>query len=220
METRAYPRSRGGTYASRTRRRGHQGLSPLTRGNRQHRNERSLQPGPIPAHAGEPLRLAYLRACSGAYPRSRGGTCGARAGWEAGYGLSPLTRGNHRCRACPLGCRGPIPAHAGEPRCRSGVARRRRAYPRSRGGTVMIFCARLPAAGLSPLTRGNLPARCRARPHRGPIPAHAGEPPSLPGIQYRFGAYPRSRGGTSTAALPSITVRGLSPLTRGNRASS
>ena len=70
------------------------GLSPLTRGNLLEEPLATDVPGPIPAHAGQPLPIAWLMLLLRAYPRSRGAT----AIWAALYikrkGLSPLTRGN------------------------------------------------------------------------------------------------------------------------------
>ena len=92
---------------------------------------------------------------------------------------------------------GPIPAHAGEPSARFPTSSPTRAYPRSRGGTS-LSCAMMPQRwGLSPLTRGNLLRRAGDLDLRGPIPAHAGEPEGAAPASHRFGAYPRSRGGTS-----------------------
>ena len=71
--------------------------------------------------------------------------------------------------------------------------------------------------GLSPLTRGNLPAANATFSASGPIPAHAGEPPLQSRLRRLQGAYPRSRGGTQTLADLPAPAKGLSPLTRGNR---
>ena len=112
-------------------------------------------------------------------------------------GLSPLTRGNPgRCPTCWLGCR---------------------AYPRSRGGTNPGAPGSAPQRGLSPLTRGNLGHVKRPGLAGGPIPAHAGEPPSNWRCAGCKGAYPRSRGGTKAYRLMRDCAYGLSPLTRGNR---
>ncbi len=72
--SRAYPRSRGGTFGRLLFIRLRKGLSPLARGNHRAGLERLDRHGPIPARAGEPSSLqrkAFLRR---AYPRSRGGT--------------------------------------------------------------------------------------------------------------------------------------------------
>ena len=74
VQSRAYPRSRGGTFKFSMSSPFVKGLSPLARGNQFGDSKQMACVGPIPARAGEPLahcqRLKPLRA----YPRSRGGT--------------------------------------------------------------------------------------------------------------------------------------------------
>ncbi len=233
---RAYPRSRGATYARSPACVVFQGLSPLTRGN--HRLRRSLQRlhGPIPAHAGQP-RSGYRTDRPGrAYPRSRGATCAWRMArtrsrayprsrgatvfelnWKPSErGLSPLTRGNHRGQAHEGGPLGPIPAHAGQPSRQAPRPGQTGAYPRSRGATVWAAVAAVVAAGLSPLTRGNQEPACGTGALCGPIPAHAGQPASSRLRGSTTGAYPRSRGATDIPRQTGQTQTGLSPLTRGN----
>ena len=72
------------------------------------------------------------------------------------------------------------------------------------------------AMGLSPLTRGNRRPRSGYGGHRGPIPAHAGEPLHNRNEACKTGAYPRSRGGTFAKPMILVLATGLSPLTRGN----
>ena len=171
------------------------GLSPLTRGNPQTPGSNTAAEGPIPAHAGEPVQGFDLININRAYPRSRGGTAARANKINQCSGLSPLTRGN--------------PCHAAL-RLIYG------AYPRSRGGTMSARKNRPCLTGLSPLTRGNRLSCEFMLAQHGPIPAHAGEPPTNRTTDFLLGAYPRSRGGTQQpeAALPTWT--GLSPLTRGN----
>ena len=70
----AYPRSRGGTLLSTLLINFEEGLSPLTRGNHCSNSRHLPPPGPIPAHAGEPVTYVNIMGLTGAYPRSRGGT--------------------------------------------------------------------------------------------------------------------------------------------------
>ena len=151
----AYPRSRGGTSAIAPSGQALWGLSPLTRGNHCTTHTEHPGPGPIPAHAGEPLPSRTRYQPPWAYPRSRGGTHPEkRASWLR-RGLSPLTRGNHVVMNLDNGFPGPIPAHAGEPSVVSKHMPGSRAYPRSRGGTRSQRRQLIFALGLSPLTRGN-----------------------------------------------------------------
>ena len=94
---------------------------------------------------------------------------------------------------------------------------RQRAYPRSRGATTKDDNAQVLAMGLSPLARGNLLALYLLARAAGPIPARAGQPFTVPGIEASCGAYPRSRGATPSSAACTSRMKGLSPLARGNR---
>ena len=76
-DTRAYPRSRGGTFARVFHVTHQQGLSPLARGNLTTVKVLPSPIRPIPARAGEPIALCVLVVRSWAYPRSRGGTSAA-----------------------------------------------------------------------------------------------------------------------------------------------
>ena len=71
---RAYPRSRGATGKTRALRAGLWGLSPLARGNRGGIGSIRLDPGPIPARAGQPCWQRRPACRAWAYPRSRGAT--------------------------------------------------------------------------------------------------------------------------------------------------
>ncbi len=55
----AYPRMRGGTSATKSRSVLPTGLSPHARGNLEHRREKHVEPGPIPACAGELPKVAW-----------------------------------------------------------------------------------------------------------------------------------------------------------------
>ena len=174
--------------------------------------------GPIPAHAGEPTKRLLRRFLAWAYPRSRGGTQIKSRLPRLRRGLSPLTRGNRGSPGQVVARAGPIPAHAGEPGNQNCQGPGVWAYPRSRGGTGRVASLPSCAGGLSPLTRGNHQMTKMDDLPDGPIPAHAGEPGFRSNRRRAVRAYPRSRGGT-LAKPPSIRIaKGLSPLTRGNRA--
>ena len=93
-----------------------------------------------------------------------------------------------------------------------------RAYPRERGGTVLLSPVGVCPMGLSPRTRGNPHAPGRGLQLRGPIPANAGEPPMRCCAWAGARAYPRERGGTQVTNWVTVRVPGLSPRTRGNPA--
>ena len=190
--------------------------SPLARGNRDPSHIRHRVLGPIPARAGQPGRWLRGAACRWAYPRSRGATLIPRGKVYFDPGLSPLARGNP-LRASRAGSpSGPIPARAGQPSSSHRPIKRCRAYPRSRGATLVVARRYTPAVGLSPLARGNRrPCRCSPVIF-GPIPARAGQPGSINARAMAFRAYPRSRGATWACARWSACAGGLSPLARGN----
>ncbi len=156
----------------------------------------------------------------------------------AANGLSPPTRGNHQYsgqlrrdrRSIPAHAGEPasphstmdlpwsIPAHAGEPGASPTWPTWWPVYPRPRGGTAGRNGGPRSKRGLSPPTRGNLVASRPFDPLHRSIPAHAGEPrPASPCCPARR-VYPRPRGGTCCDVSRAMFPRGLSPPTRGNRA--
>ena len=174
--------------------------------------------GPIPARAGQPENAKENRLDQRAYPRSRGAT---HRGWEVATGdcgLSPLARGNRHHGLIKVVVPGPIPARAGQPARRAMTATACRAYPRSRGATHLGSPLDNPIGGLSPLARGNRQRGKGQRQHGGPIPARAGQPSSRTTGRTLKRAYPRSRGATCCWAHWQCSIRGLSPLARGNPA--
>ena len=176
----AYPRVCGGTLGHQTQLVQAYGLSPRVRGNRLQGRHPIRPPGPIPACAGEPPALRHAAGLGLSYPRVCGGTSQAGSRITCPPGLSPRVRGN-RAAASSVGVGfGPIPACAGEPwpSCRTGPERR--AYPRVCGGTHRVWARAMIPYGLSPRVRGNLGKVHRSCRRRGPIPACAGEPPTLP----------------------------------------
>ncbi len=176
VQSRAYPRRRGGTACSPGSPSLPPGLSPQARGNLRRGDRRRGRPGPIPAGAGEPYGSPFLRAASRAYPRRRGGTfCRTGIPFRI-QGLSPQARGNRPSGVHAVIPHGPIPAGAGEPGRPGCRSRARRAYPRRRGGTDTALPLGSTRAGLSPQARGNLTNSALRATSKGPIPAGAGEP--------------------------------------------
>ncbi len=100
------------------------------------------------------------------------------------------------------------------------AATSRRVYPRARGGAARCSPHRCLGYGLSPRTRGSPMEGCMIRRGGRSIPAHAGEPPSIPATTSSCGVYPRARGGAGPELMPSSVSRGLSPRTRGSPAGS
>ena len=217
MMSRAYPRGRGGASKKTRPSPASRGLSPRTRGSPLGNPLGRRRRGPIPADAGEPAwRLPRARCCR-AYPRGRGGAQTITIGDATVRGLSPRTRGSQDLMPGERFAIGPIPADAGEPKAPTSRSRSTRAYPRGRGGAIVVRVRRRAVIGLSPRTRGSrLWCTWSAGPS-GPIPADAGEPvPRAAGGGYRR-AYPRGRGGAGEGGRGARRKKGLSPRTRGSR---
>ena len=178
---RVYPRACGGTteieqYADRIT-----GLSPRMRGNQGLQPRPEAQVGSIPAHAGEPARLAGTPSGRRVYPRACGGTLEVDELLAIAPGLSPRMRGNHRNQHGRLMMHGSIPAHAGEPCPDLPATCTTRVYPRACGGTTGRQGVLVLELGLSPRMRGNRYWDALGIPGSGSIPAHAGEPtPAAP----------------------------------------
>ena len=171
-----YPRPRGGTAGAGNQSAHATGLSPPTRGNPSSRTTSTSSRRSIPAHAGEPVRDAPRRRIRAVYPRPRGGTPSLKSIAYQMPGLSQPTRGNPARRRAVRARVRSIPAHAGEPLIAQGVNGADGVYPRPRGGTPPTSSRMTSISGLSPPTRGNLPAALRSAPVYRSIPAHAGEP--------------------------------------------
>ena len=171
----------------------------------------------VPARAGGPGGGPPRRGSARAYPRAGGGTPFENRILRDVQGLSPRRRGNRRCHRRALHGTGPIPAQAGEPRCRRRLGRSARAYPRAGGGTHACGGIIMLNMGLSPRRRGNRALRFCSLHRRGPIPAQAGEPPGVRGASSTVRAYPRAGGGTASSSSGHFQYSGLSPRRRGNR---
>ena len=211
-----YPRTCGGTRFATLDQDHGGGLSPHVRGNPDVGMEPHVQPGSIPARAGEPDGSSAAALYCWVYPRTCGGTPATFFFWNFGHGLSPHVRGNLLPSAAAARSRGSIPARAGEPEL---VSRRHclcEVYPRTCGGTLARVRFGHSLHGLSPHVRGNPPAEGRSRPAEGSIPARAGEP--LPDRSWDVSdrVYPRTCGGTVCAHCLSAGPQGLSPHVRGN----
>ena len=130
-------------------------------------------------------------------------------------GLSPPTRGIPtsiplRVRICRS-----IPAYAGDPRHHFGRVYYYGVYPRLRGGSYARRRVHASMPGLSPPTRGIRHQKLPAPNQYRSIPAYAGDPAGLFFLNLPSSVYPRLRGGSETSTSHRLTLRGLSPPTRG-----
>ena len=119
------------------------------------------------AQAGSSLTLSRLREPtrhgepSLESPLLGGARPPSSQGWVSFTSALTLARGNRIPGAAPVQRVGTIPARAGQPRPHRSSVRRPWDYPRSRGAT---YAGRIRVdgnPGLSPLARGNRPARIR-----------------------------------------------------------
>ena len=214
--SRVYPRACGGTARCGGGPRRGCGLSPRVRGNLGRRSRRRGATGSIPARAGEPPAHTATPRRNEVYPRACGGTKPPMPPAAKRAGLSPRVRGNQEVIDQAALDDGSIPARAGEPpRSRRSVGAPR-VYPRACGGTARSFAAAARPSGLSPRVRGNPRRRRHCVSVAGSIPARAGEPVFVRGVDCRSRVYPRACGGTRVMILRLLAVSGLSPRVRGN----
>ena len=209
----------GGTYPSGSRGRYLEGLSPRVRGNHDPNLDIVIIAGSIPACAGEPASVSGVECTITVYPRVCGGTSSALCSSQCLPGLSPRVRGNRVELNQRTIRERSIPACAGEPPRRPGLADTSGVYPRVCGGTSRTLSTPSPAGGLSPRVRGNLTHSFHSIARRGSIPACAGEPRWINARDTRHWVYPRVCGGTRRGRRPTPSSRGLSPRVRGNRIS-
>ena len=213
---RVYPRACGGTSDRSRSCSMISGLSPRMRGNQGRNRTRRVFQGSIPAHAGEPFSTRRVHLVVRVYPRACGGTSPLGPMGTEGWGLSPRMRGNRPEVHPGRGCRGSIPAHAGEPWVHETATRFTRVYPRACGGTISSSTPMASSRGLSPRMRGNHDSCLRDGAGFGSIPAHAGEPSAEVPAGRCKRVYPRACGGTRMLAVARPTPWGLSPRMRGN----
>ena len=171
-----YPRVCGGTPENWLAQGIASGLSPRVRGNPEGGRLPHRARGSIPACAGEPTTASPAWRCGPVYPRVCGGTRDILLTGNHVAGLSPRVRGNHPPAVHIKMERRSIPACAGEPNAGGGGANVHKVYPRVCGGTSPQPRISHRVTGLSPRVRGNPPRRVDRLPHRGSIPACAGEP--------------------------------------------
>ena len=150
------------------------------------------------------------------YPRACGGTFGGPIYEAKKSGLSPRLRGNVGFDSGSAGCKGSIPALAGERRPETQAIYTIRVYPRACGGTSVRSLSGDILMGLSPRLRGNARVQTAKRVLFGSIPALAGERQHSSHLPALHVVYPRACGGTSSSVNQRPCRRGLSPRLRGN----
>ena len=193
------------------------GLSPRMQGSRIPTIALCAGNGPIPAHAGQPVRRRRPSAEFRAYPRA----CRAAsrspvdpAFWE---GLSPRMQGSLSQGRTSRHCTGPIPAHAGQPHGPRPATVTTRAYPRACRAAVIRRYDGPRALGLSPRMQGSRQRHDGRADPAGPIPAHAGQPHGMTSTAAPSRAYPRACRAARCRVPRTSTAPGLSPRMQGSR---
>ena len=93
----------------------------------------------IPVHTGEPKKVVDIAAIRRVYPRTHGGTNMTMIILGHTEGLSPYTRGNLEGRMLEMDTYRSIPVHTGEPVGPGLVGVAVGVYPRTHGGTFLVF---------------------------------------------------------------------------------
>ena len=196
---------------------GRAGSSPLARGLLLVVVADCVGGGIIPARAGFTRSGPGPAAPARDHPRSRGVYSRAARVRMVGGGSSPLARGLRRRPQQDGRRRGIIPARAGFTRVADGHRPADGDHPRSRGVYLIVFAARSPKPGSSPLARGLPTSRPGIRALARIIPARAGFTRSPLEQTGARGDHPRSRGVYPTTVTRTLTRQGSSPLARGLR---
>ena len=191
------------------------GSSPLTRGTRHYEVRVFLQPGLIPARAGNIAGNHRYRPIGWAHPRSHGEHSFPLSTSARGLGSSPPVRGTLAVRVRKCDLLGLIPARVGNIPDRKETTCRSRAHPRSRGEHAELLGYASVRSGSSPLPRGTFAFTCIIDVPKGLIPARAGSTQRSSARHARAGAHPRSRGEHPILVVMSSRRAGLSPLARG-----
>ena len=213
---RVYPRTHGEAGVGLTPAEWEMGLSPHTRGSPNQGPVRREGQGSIPAHTGKPHCAVRRARAPWVYPRTHGEATERRAPARDDSGLSPHTRGSLSADAADGQRGGSIPAHTGKPATRRARGCCPRVYPRTHGEAASLFASEKNGRGLSPHTRGSLPASLVPGVGNGSIPAHTGKPPQDRRRIGRIWVYPRTHGEAGYEKLYAKAEEGLSPHTRGS----
>ncbi len=193
--SRVHPRRCGGAGPMSGDEKGDKGPSPQVRGSPRTGLRDDVQPGSIPAGAGEPGTARSWRGGAGVHPRRCGGAGGRGGRRKPDGGPSPQVRGSPSPRRRHLLRGGSIPAGAGEPLELAHRSRCHGVHPRRCGGAAPHGACRGMKQGPSPQVRGSRNHPDMMYPARGSIPAGAGEPGPRSTGQKPRRVHPRRCGG-------------------------
>ena len=162
----------------------------------------------------DPASIHSFAACLW-FPRTRGDGPHHGAGPSVTGKVSPHTRGWTLPDGVSVHASRGFPAHAGMDRRPDRSRPDRGGFPRTRGDGPVLLCSPTGAAAVSPHTRGWTRSPRRRRWCSPGFPAHAGM--DLAGCLYGgfIQRFPRTRGDGPAQFSVSLTVRPVSPHTRG-----
>ena len=211
----AHPRSCGENAVMARTVRSSMGSSPLMRGKLLGSLLRLGRHGLIPAHTGKTRACRAEPTSTRAHPRSRGENPPPLEVPKYAMGSSPLMRGKPGRVHGVTERLGLIPTHAGKTWSATERSPSRTAHPRSRGENRESTTQKVPRAGSSPLTRGELACDTQGVDVVGLIPTHAGKTAPSQCKTCARRAHPRSRGENIASSFAFAWSLGSSPLTRG-----
>ena len=174
---RVHPRVCGGAPVSFAAADLLKGPSPRVRGSHRIAKVRSVNPGSIPACAGEPVHIMLCHPEHRVHPRVCGGALERRLLQALCWGPSPRVRGSLTSVDDYPIFGWSIPACAGEPDWIRPLFSAHRVHPRVCGGAPIKNAPVESITGPSPRVRGSQMQLPQRQIHGGSIPACAGEPP-------------------------------------------
>ena len=214
---RVHPRVGGGALVHLPRFGSDAGPSPRGRGSPTGARSDAGALRSIPAWAGEPRAGPRYRDGRKVHPRVGGGAGAWHRDTESASGPSPRGRGSPDVLHHVAGAQGSIPAWAGEPETIRHRLAGRTVHPRVGGGADDAYRLALLGQGPSPRGRGSRRRVLGRRLRERSIPAWAGEPRKILGVDVRVAVHPRVGGGAALRPNRRQQAQGPSPRGRGSR---
>ena len=191
------------------------GSSPRMRGTLRHSRPHHLQPGIIPAHAGNTVSLDRVPNVYRDHPRACGEHERLIAFRILTKGSSPRMRGTRPLSFLTRRLAGIIPAHAGNTKIHRYSPVLQWDHPRACGEHMRWLLLKVPGQGSSPRMRGTRRRSRRVRGVVGIIPAHAGNTTLIVRLIQCMRDHPRACGEHVSSVVSMVCMEGSSPRMRG-----